>query len=503
MRRSDATRRGLLAAGVIGIAGVAAVGAIGAGITGPSSSDAPYIVPTEPGVVTRSVLTVGDSVPGANGGSYRMVGIPDGLGAFDNGNGTFTLLMNHELNGASAGVQRAHGAKGAFVSKWTIKKGSLKVLKGEDLIQGIRLWDPATTSYAPAAKGVVLTRLCSADLPAPSAFYNRTSGKGYRGRLFMNGEESGAEGRAFAHALDGTSYELPYLGKFSWENSVAQPGTGDRTVVVGLDDSGSGQIYVYIGTKRASGNPVERAGLVGGKLYGVKVDGAATENPATGIASGTAFSLYELGDVSTTTGAALETASNTAQITAFNRPEDGSWNPEDVGEFYFATTASFTGNSRLWRLDFSDPSNPQQGGTIDMLLDGTEGPKMMDNLTVTDRGQVIIQEDPGNQAYVAKIWRYSIADDAVTEIAQHDPARYEPGQPGFVTQDEESSGIIPAGDVMGEGWFLGVQQTHKDNPDPELVEYGQLFAMHVPPGRDADHGRGKGRGEDHGTGRDR
>ncbi len=26
-----------------------------------------------------------------------MVGIPDGLGAFDNHDGTFTVLMNHEL----------------------------------------------------------------------------------------------------------------------------------------------------------------------------------------------------------------------------------------------------------------------------------------------------------------------------------------------------------------------------------------------------------------------
>jgi hypothetical protein len=28
---------------------------------------------------------------------YRMVGIPDGMGAFDNHDGTFTLLMNHEV----------------------------------------------------------------------------------------------------------------------------------------------------------------------------------------------------------------------------------------------------------------------------------------------------------------------------------------------------------------------------------------------------------------------
>ena len=50
---------------------------------GPSSSQSPYLVRTVPGVVTKSILTTGDSV-----GGYRMAGIPDGLGAFDNGNGT-------------------------------------------------------------------------------------------------------------------------------------------------------------------------------------------------------------------------------------------------------------------------------------------------------------------------------------------------------------------------------------------------------------------------------
>jgi len=35
-----------------------------------------------------------------------MVGIPDGLGAYDNRDGSFTLLMNHEL-GSDKGVVRA------------------------------------------------------------------------------------------------------------------------------------------------------------------------------------------------------------------------------------------------------------------------------------------------------------------------------------------------------------------------------------------------------------
>jgi len=50
-------------------------------------------------------------------------------------------------------------------------------------------------------------------------------------------------------------------------------------------------------------------------------------------------------------------------------------------------------------------------------------------------------------------------------------------QPGlnpavFITQDEESSGIIDAQQVLGEGWFLFVVQNHKASTDPELVEGG-------------------------------
>jgi hypothetical protein len=236
------TRRALVTATVGAAAALAATAALGNAITGPSSSQSPYVVRSQPGVVTKAILTVGDSV-----GGYRMVGIPDGLGAFDNGNGTFTLLMNHELRPGTGSV-RAHGANGALVSKWTIDKESLEVIAGEDLIRHTFLWTAA--GYA---EGVTqFNRLCSANLPEKSAFWNAATGNGYDGRLFMDGEESGNEGRGFAHALDGRSWELPALGRFSWENSVANPSTGDTTVSVGTDDSTPGQVYVYVGTKTAS-----------------------------------------------------------------------------------------------------------------------------------------------------------------------------------------------------------------------------------------------------------
>src|SRR5262245_40270588 len=167
-----------------------------------------------------------------------MAGIPDGLGAFDNGDGTFTVLMNHEIPGG-AGAVRAHGANGAFVSEWVIDKTTLQVLSGHDLMQHSFMFDTNTQSYVDHSAGnnpITFSRFCSADLADPSAFYNAASGLGYNaGRLFRDGEESNAEGRPMAHiasgAEAGNSYELAWLGNMAYENLLANPFTGDKTVV--------------------------------------------------------------------------------------------------------------------------------------------------------------------------------------------------------------------------------------------------------------------------------
>jgi Bacterial protein of unknown function (DUF839) len=475
-------------AAAFAVASVASV-AVAAEVTGPSSSQSPYIVGLQHGIQARSILTTGDSV-----GSYRMVGIPDGLGAFDNGDGTFTVLMNHEIPN-NRGVVRAHGGAGAFVSKWVVRKDDLSVVSGQDLIQNVATWNTATSSYNAPAKGVVFNRFCSATLAPKSAFYDAASGLGYDGRLFMNGEET-AGGRAFAHALDGTSYELPRLGKLAYENAAANPSTGTKTVVVSQDDTSPlGQVYVYVGTKTGTGNAVARAGLTNGTLYGISVTGYPTEPAATGIPSGTTFAAAALGNVESWTGAQLETASTASGVTLFQRPEDGSWDTENPNVYYFVTTASFDGFSRLWRLTFNDASNPAAGGKIDMLLAGTEdggtGERyhMLDNITVDSRGRVLMQEDPGNNPYLARLWQYDPPSDTLTVIAEHDPARFQVGGAAFRTVDEESSGIVDASSILGEGWFVLDVQDHTASPDPELVEGGQLLAVHVPPGKFPKHGK--------------
>ena len=477
-----------VAAALVALTATTAVAAAPGSATGPSSSASPYLLRTTPGVVTTSVLTVGDSV-----GGYRMVGIPDGLGAFDNGDGTFTLVMNHEL-GAGAGVTRAHGAAGAFVSKWIIEKDTLKVLSGSDLIQrvyqtGVDGWDEITGTAAAA-----FNRFCSGDLADASAFYDASTGLGTQDRIFLNGEESGSEGRAVAHVVSGadagTSFVLPALGRFSWENAVAKPGYGTQTVVVGTDDSTPGQVYVYIGEKKATGNVVERAGLTGGQVYGVKVAGIGQEAQDTTLTLGSSrpFTLVPLGDVSAKSGATLQADSAAAGVSEMARPEDSSWDPSDASSLYVATTNAFSKATRLWHFEFADASDVTKGGTATVAVQGptttstTEGPHMFDNITVNERGQVLLQEDPGNSAYLAGIWQYDAGTGSVKRIAQHDPSRFAAGGAQFLTVDEESSGIMPA-PFLGAGKYLVDVQVHKASSDRELIEGGQLLVLNVAPGK--------------------
>ena len=451
-------------------------------VKGPSSSDTPYLLSSDSHVYTESLLTVGDGV-----GGYSMAGIPDGLGAFDKGDGTFTVLMNHEIR-ETLGTTRAHGATGAFVSEWVFDKTTLEVKSGHDLIQNVFTYDAATNSYvehsADLGNGVAFNRFCSADLADQSAFYNSATGLGYDGgRLFLNGEESGIEGRAFAHiasgAQSGDSYELAWLGNLAYENVVANAHTGDRTVVAVTDDGQNGQVYFYAGEKKATGSAIDMAGLTGGNLFGIHVtdlEGLANNESSAASPLGadeqSTFTMVNLGDVSGMTGVEIDAASETAGVTTFLRPEDGAWDTLNPNRFYFVTTDAFGQPSRLWAADFTDASNPAAGGTIKLLLNGTEGQQMLDNITVNGQGQVILQEDVGNNAHLGKVWQYDPSTDSLTQLAQHDPSRFLTGGANFLTQDV--SHILGS---AGENVYLVDTQAHYPIAG-ELVEGGQLQLIH-------------------------
>ena len=461
----------------------------------PSAS---FLVGTENRSAFRPLITSGEL---ANNG-FRFNGTPDGVGVIDNGN-TLRILVNHEF-GASAGAVRSHGSKGAYVSDLVVDKATLAVISGGDFLKSasdLFLASPDGSSWS-SGTTTAFARFCSGDLADPSAFRNGNTG--YDGRIYLTGEEAGAEGRAFAHILSGAEagrvYELPSLGNLSFENVVANPLPQTKTVAVALDDtSTNGQVYVYVGSKSASGNAVQQAGLHGGKLYGVKVGtgesastevGDLTKPTETGLALSSGqglFSLVDLGDVSAKTGATINTESIAAGVTNFLRPEDGAWSLDGTS-FFFATTASTSTASRLWALDFSDPSNPEAGGTIRLLLDGSEGQVMFDNLTVAKDGSILLQEDPGGNDRLAKIWRYDLTSDKLTEIAQHDPNLFSGANK--ITNDEESSGIVDITPFLANttgydtarfSYFVVADQIHKGVADPaEQVEMGQLSIMATP-----------------------
>ncbi|HVR18036.1 MAG TPA: hypothetical protein VMS65_00020, partial [Polyangiaceae bacterium] len=231
---------------------------------GVHSSLDPFLTPLGCPVKQAAILSAGDSPSKKPDGTpYRLVGIPDGLGAFDNGDETFTLLVNHGL-GANSGIPRAHGAAGAFVSKWKIRKVDLAVMDGSDLIQRVAVWNPKTSVYEAATNGVAFGRFAGADLPKGSALFDAGSALGFDGNLLFNGEQTGDEGRAWVHGMDGVSWEFPRMGKANWASLVANPGAGPRTVVIGADAGAGGQIYVYVGQKTDKGTAVERAGRTNG-----------------------------------------------------------------------------------------------------------------------------------------------------------------------------------------------------------------------------------------------
>ncbi|NBR88246.1 MAG: hypothetical protein EBT61_22650, partial [Verrucomicrobia bacterium] len=159
------------------------------------------------------------------------------------------------------------------------------------------------------------------------------------------------------------------------------------------------------------------------------------------------------------------------------------WDPNHPADYYFVTTASITGKSRLWRLRFADIANPENGGTIDLLLDGTQGHKMFDNISFDADGNLVLLEDPGNNAYVARVWKYIPATGVSFPIATFRPSLFTSGQPGFLTQDEETSGIIDVSSILGYKAMLLVAQVHTVNGLPamanptEIVENGQLLLM--------------------------
>ena len=496
---------------------VAPVSAAGTTATGPSTTTDPYVLPSADGVHITSLLTVGD---GAADNGYQMVGIPDGLGMIRQG-ANLVLYSNHELADTPAlqGIARRHGQAAAFVSRWVIDPATLRFKEGSDWINpGVQYYDYPTGTYVTsgaryansAVQDLPFGRFCSGTLSDPGVFYNASTKHGWMGQIYFANEEDGDNGRSFGVTKEGNATALPRLGLFSWENTKPAANQTDTTLVMGDEDgpTDGSQLWVYIGTKQASGPPVAKAGLTNGDDHVLDAVNAAVSTDAqwrSTYGKGVGARVVLVDNDWNATGAVQNSTAKTDGLN-LNRIEDGHWDPNHPNDFYFFTTqggivagsgvnGSDTGG--LWRLRWDDIEDPDAGATLTLLLDGSDTPNdgvklnKPDNMAIDQHGNLLIQEDPGNVNHVARIVAYRISDGALGVVGKFDANLFSAGataDPTKLTIDEESSGIIDTEDFLGAGTFFFDAQVHTAKGLPagtgpgtvqEFVERGQYLLLKV------------------------
>lgn len=452
-------------------------------------SDFSYMEPVAPGTTLDVLLTTGDKVNGV-----MWPGVPDGIGVLKDGK-NLTVFVNHELSGSNATAvaqKRANGAaSAATVSAVNIDPDAKAVTGVRDLISTIAWYDYSTgqwgskpgapTGAAPKDEfgtpnhSTVLNRFCSSHMAQPGALSFTTtdsSGKkvtyGYTGPAYFTGEEGGDESRAFVMSNSGVMVQLPKLGLAAWENLVPAPATGMNTVVMANEDGSAtdSQLWMYVGTKTSVGGWVDRAGLTNGQLYVMAVDGVPSDSAFRAQKGKNAPVSVSWKAINTDVNGKEQNAQARALGTIMARVEDGAFDPNNPNDYYFVTTESnkdpkaTTPNpaspkvprdgGALWRLRFNDVKNPTSGATLTMLLDGSEEPYLNkpDNIDVDGAGNVLIQEDPGNNDHVSRVVAYRIKDGKIATVAKFKDVYFAPGAAQFITKDEESSGVTEVTDFM-------------------------------------------------------
>lgn len=468
MQKSSVSRRnvvkgglGLVAAG--GIAQVARAqegtpGTDGYEATPASTESASTPMALQPGELTakRSFLIAIDSATleitpiitaGETVADYQMAGVPDGLGAYKDGDDV-VLFMNHELTPSDN-----ENASFARVSRLVLDGTTGAVKSGTYALDG-------TEGYE---------RLCSASLAG--------SAEGFDTPVFMTGEEStSGEFGGMSLAIDGATSEvtqLPWLGHVSHENVLAVPGFDGKTVVVTTDDDSKGsELYLYIADSPAdllAGN---------GQLYVFKSDtGANTGDIKKGDDLTGSFVPVDQGD--NPDQQTLQEAVKGMGAFTFVRLEDVTYDRNTTTTIYFADTGDdadpnldssgqpYTKNGRIYSMTL-DPSAPTKVTSFSVLLDGDAGDdiKNPDNLDTSKTTLMICEDRNGynraeNSDDTGRILAYDFASGKLTAIAKIDQSD------GSGVLDEgdkagswESSGILNVSDLFGDGVWLADVQAH-------------------------------------------
>lgn len=473
-----------------------------------TTSVQPYAVSISPDYVTVPILSAGDIVPHTSDPAkhFKMIGVPDGLGAYKVAGGGAVILMNVELAGGarSEPVIGDPLYRGAFVSRFVLNaKG--EVMSGGlaydgiiDTALGVEL-PPARLDNATPA----FVRFCSGTLAWLDAGFDRP--------IYLCGEENAAPGTfdtkgGLALAiLDGKVYTLPHLGHFQHENLPVRPHPGPETVMVLMEDNGSGfdsQLYLHVGQKNflPGASPLARNGLTGGKFYVFVPTTPGMDNEAAFQSGTIAGQWTEITGVENMNEAQLESAADAVSAFGMAKAEDGAWSKHDKNEYFFNTTGDGlnpaltpVGNhlGRTYRLNFNaaDITGPctlsilynadqivAAGGDIALTPDNMDVSK--DYIMAQEDGTGYSRTVMANKHRDGLIWRYDLRNNyAATPVVSVNP----PGRDGVAVGAGvwETSGILDAEHLYGRNSWLFVVQAHPPTaaPAPNTVEDGQLLML--------------------------
>jgi len=489
-----------------------------------------YIAPVAKGVTLDVIATSGDTLSG----NYLLGGVPDGTGVLKSGN-NLKIITNHEWSNtnavAAARSSANYATNGSYISEMQYDLNTKSIISGKDFMQQMSWFNyttgkwgslpvaptgaAAADAYGSPAHTHAINRFCSSTLAAAGLFYDKKTGTGHKGAVYLTGEEGSDESRGFAVNETGEAVQIPRFGLAAWETFVPAQTNSKATVVFGNEDGAAtdSQLWMYVGTKQTSGTWYAKAGLTNGKNYVLATD-VANDNEFRAKYGKTGSAPISFKEVNWNQNGAAQNLAARESGMELARVEDGHFDPKNPNDYYFVTTESnkdvnatapnpetptvTRDGGALWRLRLTDIKNPLKGGTLTMLLDGSEALYLSkpDNIVVDDMGNILIQEDPGNNAHIARVVSYRISDGKVATIAKFKSEYFDSTSATFITQDEESSGIIDVTEFYKSSksdtakYYMLVAQVHatvaKSRPDlaADTVnaganEGGQWYVMKV------------------------
>ena len=289
----------------------------------------------------------------------------------------------------------------------------------------------------------------------------------------------------------GTYRSIYGMGRFNHENAVPVPGYQGVAILSGDDTFSAPSSQMYLYTARDAQAVLDDEGA----LWAFVSDDPAVNDYGDLSGSDTVSGRFipvpreiAVGDQT-----ALENWSNANNVFQFIRIEDIAYDRNTHNVVYFADTGepravpdATTGrlrrapagtqgpypNGRLFKmvLDEHDPTVVRE---LSILIDADTGGynnvnviHQPDNVETT-RNSLLIQEDPGGHnngtspafpnATNARIWRFDLAGSLPVGGQPRSSSRPTPTPP---TGTWESSGIVDASAVFGEGAFLVDVQAH-------------------------------------------